>query len=101
MEPTTLNKLVHLDGMLQDELCLTLDDFFHTSVCTRDIRLQWSSRKQTLAFSELMQKIDAISKFSYIEEYSSEWNTEHHWFDISFKIQYDSANWYEVNIVVH
>jgi len=100
MKPTILNKLVHLDGMLQDELRLTLDDFFHTSI-NKDIRLQWSSRRKTLTFSELMQKIDAISKFSYIEEYSCEWDKEHHWFDITFKIQYDSDNWYEVNIVVH
>lgn len=98
---TILTRLNHLDGMMRDELCITLDDFFHTSVNNKEIRLQWSSRKQTLAFSELVHSLDNLSKFAYIEDYSSKWDTEHHWFDVSFKIQYDSVHWYQVNIVIH
>lgn len=98
---TTLTRLDHLNAMMQDDLCLTLDDFFHISVNNSEIRLQWASRKQTLAFSELIQSLDNLSKFAYIEDYSNKWEAEHHWFSVSFRIQYDTLNWYEVNIVVH
>tara|TARA_R100000734_G_scaffold4392_2_gene3853 strand:+ start:24443 stop:24742 length:300 start_codon:yes stop_codon:yes gene_type:complete len=98
---TKLQSLNLFEEFLRADLQLTIEDFFSVSVDTRAVSLQWNGRNKTYTFSELVARLDGVSKFSYVSDYKCEWNKDHHWFEIEFTMDASNEGKYGVRIIIH
>ena len=108
---TKIETLNFFEDFLRDDLQMSTEDFFSVSFNDESLSLQWNGRNKPNTFSDVVEKFDAASKFSYVNDYKCEWDNEHYWFSIEFTMDSPivvtedgrsiSESTYDVRVVIH
>ncbi len=95
--------LQDINNILLEDCNISIDDFF--SVTGRDnvVTLAFTTRSQYKSISSVIVGIKAIQSFSFIKDFTSEWNEEMNWYSIDFDVDGKNTNLekYKVEITLH